>query len=335
MNLREPDKPCRVSLPAMAEPFQGFEIGKRFHLHRNIWEKSPGFGINIGGIAPKGRYPRTEAVYILATVGEDTRYGNRWDGDVLVYSGEDVKSGPERYVIDQDPEKGGNRVLTHSRELGIPLYCFWAKPGEEEWTYLGLGEVDSYSLVERSGRMVVEYRISFLGVPNLAAATARREEADTEVGGHESPKLTEAGRREREGASRRVRSQAFSRLVKAAYSERCAVCGVARKDAQGRHEVQAAHIYPVELNGRDDARNGLALCRLHHWAFDGALLGIETDLVIRVLDMGRGVPGVDEFDGKILAVVPVNVDRRPHELYLKERLALSKRSWTRGGEGDA
>jgi putative restriction endonuclease len=316
----------------MPEPFQGFEIGKRYHLHREIWKNSPGFGINIGGIAPKGRFPKTEAVYILATVGENVRYGNRWDRDVLVFIGEDVKSGPERFIVSQDPEKGGNRVLTHSRELGLPLYCFWARESEEEWTYLGLGEVESWSRVENNGRMQVEYRIAFLGVPSLFAAAEQRGRIEQEVAGPSPPALKVPGGREREGTTRRVRYQAFSDLVKRAYAERCAICGEGRKDAQARPEVQAAHIYPVEKEGPDDVRNGMALCRLHHWAFDGALLGVGTDLVIRVLAAGRGVSGVAEYDGRPLSIIPDDDARRPHELFLRERFKLSSKGWTRGRE---
>lgn len=318
----------------MVEPFQGFEIGKRYHLHREIWKSSPGFGINIGGIAPKGQFPKTEAVYILATVGENVRYGNRWDRDVLVFIGEDPKTGPERMIVDQDPEKGGNRVLTHSRGLAIPLYCFWARENEDDWAYLGLGDVDSWSKVENNGRMQIEYRIAFLGVPNLAGAAQLKRKIEGEVETTEVPVLQVPGGREREGATRQVRSQAFSDLVKRAYSQRCAICGEGRKDARDRPEVQAAHIYPVEKEGPDDVRNGLALCRLHHWAFDGALLGVDATLTVRVFEPGRGLPGVHEFDGKALAVLPQDTVRRPHELYLEARLKLSKRGWTRGLEGE-
>ena len=319
----------------MAEPFQGFEIGKRYHLHREIWKASPGFGINIGGIAPKGQYPKTEAVYILATVGENVRYGNRWDRDVLVFIGEDVKSGgPERTVVDQDPEKGGNRVLTHSRELGIPIYCFWARESEDDWAYLGLGEVESWNRVENNGRLQVEYRIAFLGVPSLSAAADQRKRIEEEVAGPAPPELTVPGGREREGTKRRVRSQAFSDLVKKAYSDRCAICGEARRDAQGRPEVQAAHIYPVEKEGPDDLRNGLALCRLHHWAFDGALLGVDATFVVRVFEPGRGAKGVSDRDGEPLAALPKDEAQRPHPLFLEARFKLSKKGWTRGSEGD-
>src|SRR3546814_16529192 len=34
------------------------------------------------------------------------------------------------------------------------------------------------------------------------------------------------------------------------------------------------------MAGADDVRNGLSLCRLHHWAFDNMLLGISTGRMI-------------------------------------------------------
>ena len=34
--------------------------------------------------------------------------------------------------------------------------------------------------------------------------------------------------------------------------------------------------------GSDDARNGLALCKRHHWAFDGGLFGVSDTLTVQV-----------------------------------------------------
>ncbi|WP_394324619.1 HNH endonuclease [Haloquadratum walsbyi] len=41
-----------------------------------------------------------------------------------------------------------------------------------------------------------------------------------------------------------------------------------RESPTGAPEVEAAHIYPKSEDGTDDIRNGIALCKLHHWAFD-------------------------------------------------------------------
>ncbi|WP_336365266.1 HNH endonuclease [Halalkalicoccus salilacus] len=60
---------------------------------------------------------------------------------------------------------------------------------------------------------------------------------------------------------------------------------------EGTPEVEAAHIYPRSENGRDDVRNGIALCRLHHWAFDTGWLKISAEYEITVLEE----PDRDEY----------------------------------------
>lgn len=83
---------------------------------------------------------------------------------------------------------------------------------------------------------------------------------------------------------RRTRDRAFRELVLEAYNETCAVCGANRHSPDGTPEVEAAHIYPRSENGRDDVRNGIALCRLHHWAFDTGWIELTTDYKITVLE---------------------------------------------------
>jgi len=47
-------------------------------------------------------------------------------------------------------------------------------------------------------------------------------------------------------------------------------------------ELDAAHIVPRSRLGADDARNGIALCKRHHWAFDAGLFGIGNQREIIV-----------------------------------------------------
>jgi putative restriction endonuclease len=47
-------------------------------------------------------------------------------------------------------------------------------------------------------------------------------------------------------------------------------------------EAQAAHIVPKNKSGTDDPRNGLSLCRTHHWAFDNGLFSISDNYQIMV-----------------------------------------------------
>ena len=46
------------------------------------------------------------------------------------------------------------------------------------------------------------------------------------------------------------------------------------------HEAQAVHIVPKNQNGTDDPRNGLTLCRAHHWAFDTGLFTLAHDYTV-------------------------------------------------------
>jgi putative restriction endonuclease len=62
------------------------------------------------------------------------------------------------------------------------------------------------------------------------------------------------------------------------YQERCAVCRLPEPAL-----LEAAHIIPdAEEGGQPDVTNGLALCRLHHGAFDADLLGIRPDGTIHI-----------------------------------------------------
>ncbi|WP_276274710.1 HNH endonuclease [Haladaptatus sp. QDMS2] len=93
---------------------------------------------------------------------------------------------------------------------------------------------------------------------------------------------------------RKARDAAFRRLVTEAYDYTCAVCGSRRESPEGGFEVEAAHIYPKSKGGSEDVRNGMALCRLHHWAFDSGWLSVSDDYEVLVRDES-GCEGYHEF----------------------------------------
>ncbi|MWV29854.1 HNH endonuclease [Rathayibacter iranicus] len=65
----------------------------------------------------------------------------------------------------------------------------------------------------------------------------------------------------------------FSTLVHAAYAGRCLFCGAVYGGVPGvRPGVDAAHILAWSKYDLDVVPNGMSLCKLHHWAFDAALL---------------------------------------------------------------
>lgn len=81
---------------------------------------------------------------------------------------------------------------------------------------------------------------------------------------------------------RLVRDRAFRGVVLAAYNKKCAFCLGGLEGKLGVTEVEGAHIVSKSAKGADDVRNGLALCRAHHWAFDRLLVSISEDRKIIV-----------------------------------------------------
>ncbi len=77
--------------------------------------------------------------------------------------------------------------------------------------------------------------------------------------------------------ARPLRDAAFARIVRNAYDRTCAMTGLHLVNGGGRCEIEAAHIRPVEDDGPDSPRNGLALCRTVHWLFDRGFLSVEDN----------------------------------------------------------
>jgi hypothetical protein len=69
----------------------------------------------------------------------------------------------------------------------------------------------------------------------------------------------------------------FRRAVGRAYRFTCIICGLRLPPVGGSPGVDAAHILPYAEYDLDDVRNGLCLCKLHHWAFDEGLIEIRHD----------------------------------------------------------
>jgi len=61
------------------------------------------------------------------------------------------------------------------------------------------------------------------------------------------------------------------------YDHRCALCGVRIITPEQYTVVDAAHIVPWCKSQNDDIRNGMALCKLCHWAFDNGMMGVAEN----------------------------------------------------------
>lgn len=120
------------------------------------------------------------------------------------------------------------------------------------------------------------------------------------------------------------RDEAFRRDVRRLYGSRCAICGIGLVSPDGKYEVQSAHIYPKERDGKDDVRNGICLCRSHHWAFDAGWISLNDELTIIVKE---NLPTTSEYDfirryDGMKITKPIRDELAPHPLYLQAHRSL-------------
>lgn len=89
----------------------------------------------------------------------------------------------------------------------------------------------------------------------------------------------------------RLHQPVFRATVLLAYLTRCAICALGHAPL-----LDAAHIVPdSEEGGIASVRNGLALCKIHHAAYDARVLGIRPDLVVEIRS-----DILEEIDGPML-----------------------------------
>ena len=74
-----------------------------------------------------------------------------------------------------------------------------------------------------------------------------------------------------------VRRAGFRRAIMQIYEHTCAVCELNIQAASGESVTDAAHIVPFSVSYNDDVRNGISLCRSHHWAFDAGLIAVSEE----------------------------------------------------------
>jgi len=113
-----------------------------------------------------------------------------------------------------------------------------------------------------------------------------------------------------------------------AYRATCSICRLKHYEL-----LEAAHILPDgHPLGLPIVPNGLALCKLHHAAFDRYIIGIRSDLRVEVRPDVLEEPdgpmlkhGLREFHGASI-VVPSRREERPNADFLAERYELFRKA---------
>lgn len=106
-----------------------------------------------------------------------------------------------------------------------------------------------------------------------------------------------------------------------AYQTQCSMCRL-------RHSslLDAAHILPdSDERGKPEVPNGLALCKIHHSAYDTGILGIDPDYrihlrhdILEEVDGPMPQHGLQEMHHHTIHV-PRTKSHRPNPDYLAER----------------
>jgi putative restriction endonuclease len=205
-------------------------------------------------------------------------------------------------------DQADNRALRAAYELQTPVVYFRALAPGQYWVVAPA----FVTADDPAARMV--------------ALDAALPVQDMQPGGLVSPPDARAyATRE---ARYRLHQQRFKLDVMRAYRHRCAICAL-----RERTLVQAAHIVPdVEPEGIAAVVNGLALCAIHHLAFDRNVLGIDPDGVVhiarRLLDETDGPmlrTGLQGFHGAAIAL-PRRPEERPDPIRLAARFARFARA---------
>jgi len=151
------------------------------------------------------------------------------------------------------------------------------------------------------GRYFVQWPVFIVGdSPNALTFTVATDEPKTVVG--QKPDFDMAAYTIDENANarraylttlvrQRLHQRDFRERVLYAYREQCSLCRLRHREL-----LDAAHIIPDhEPAGMPIVKNGLALCKLHHAAFDSNFLGIDPNYLVQIK------PSIlEEVDGPML-----------------------------------
>ena len=73
------------------------------------------------------------------------------------------------------------------------------------------------------------------------------------------------------------RGRLFVEEVLDSYERQCAICGQSIRLGDALIGIDACHVKPIQHFGDDHVTNGIALCKIHHWALDRGAISISKE----------------------------------------------------------
>lgn len=211
------------------------------------------------------------------------------------YPDREVSPGVWEYAYEKGSIEGSNTKLRRARELTMPL-IFLLKLDTGIFVPVSL----AYVIQDDPGRRV--FTIALADVAMLREPT--------------HPSAVERGYAERM-VRQRLHQPAFRGLVLRAYERQCTICTLKHTEL-----LDAAHIVPdSDPRGVPTTSNGLALCKIHHAAFDQQILGVTPDHRVQVrADVLEEVDGpmlrhgIQEMHGRTITLPRRPADRPDRDL---------------------
>ena len=139
--------------------------------------------------------------------------------------------------------------------------------------------------------------------------------------------------RDRVPSHRLRRDPRFRVRVLDAYDARCVVCGQDLSVGDTPLDIEAAHIMPVRDDGPDKVQNGLALCSLHHRAFDRGIIGLCEDRQIFRVVVSELIQGESRKTLIDLRNQPVHGPKKPALAPSLNFVLHHRKHYFRGREG--
>ena len=201
-----------------------------------------------------------------------------------IYKDEEVADGLWRYDYQSGSTAGKNTKLRAALEFGFPVLWFQQ---QDNGRYVPYRVFIVQDFPDRGYCLMAPDQVLFLAATSESSLERRYAMREMKV---------------------RLHQPAFRARVISAYETRCAIC-------QLRHGrlLDAAHITPdSNTESSTSVTNGLALCKIHHAAYDIDVLGISADYVVKV----RG-DVLEEVDGPMLKHGIIDMDGQ--ELWLPSK----------------
>lgn len=300
----------------LEEALQGREAGV---LARAILERGFDFrGVRVPLISPQGIFKPK----ILADMPLSITTVPPVEGKTAPYEDEVGPDGLLRYQYrGNNAMHRDNAALRLAIRHKVPLiYLYGIVPGK----YLPVWPV--YVVDDDPRKLTFTVAVDDPRVVRLdrEALAGRMEVAEPDREPSADPE-TEARRRYvTRQTVQRLHQRRFSERVLRAYRDCCAICRLRHREL-----LDAAHILPDgHPRGEPVVPNGIALCRLHHAAYDRNIIGINPDLDVEIrrdiLDEVDGpmlIHGLQGFQGARITV-PRATHLRPNPDFLAERYEI-------------